>query len=124
MNAIVVRRRQGLTSPELLFVVLLLAVLLGLARHAYLAYHARALTRLCHEQQKRLQKSIGALGISNLDVDLPPLLARVASELSTSGDVVDPGFASGSGDHYVLMAGSLKVGCIVHGSPFLGSGTN
>lgn len=124
MTSVEARRRQGFSATELIFVCLILVVLLGVARQAYSSYQDRALVRLCHDQQRRLQRGIGGLGVSNLDVDLQPLLARVDSEFSTGRTLIDPGFDKGSGDHYVMMAGSLKLGCTIHGSPFLGSGPN
>jgi hypothetical protein len=102
-------------------VVVLVVVVLG--HQGYVRYQASAYRQLCHEQQRKLQQGINGLGVTNLDVELDGLLRRVAGELPIGADVSDPGAGRGTASNYVLMAGSHRLGCVVHGSPFLAQDT-
>ena len=112
--------RRGWSLIELLLAFSVLLVIAGLAWYGYETSRRHAVVRLCHEQQRRLQRSIDGLGVTDLDTDVDVLVARAARELGGESTVVDPGFPPGTPSHYVVMAGSLKLGCTVHGSPFLG----
>lgn len=124
------RSRGGFTLLEVLTAVTTVSVLLAVATYAYSEYRERAHRRLCHSQQRTLQKQIESLGAVPLDVPMSDIFAQLVqagtltAAASAPGAAVtvnlqDPGYGPGSADHYHIMLGSRMVGCYVHESPFV-----
>lgn len=125
------RRRAGWTLLETITAVTALGTLLSAAMLVYSSYRARAYQRLCHAQQRSLQKQVDSLGPVNLDVPMVEIVVQLVNAGSLQGTVApdgrtvqgirltDPGGGEGSYRNYYLMPGSRMVGCRTHRSAFL-----
>lgn len=126
-------RRTGRAKTSSMGWVLLIGAVLAGVYWASDTWRHAGRARVCHEQQQKMQRCIDSLGDANLDQDFETVLARLVAENCLRGrlgpdassqrlediEVSDPGQGAGSYRNYVVMAGSLKVGCRRHGSPFL-----
>lgn len=125
------RYRRGVTILEIAAGVLILTLLTSIVAYAYLNIKERAYTRLCHAQQRSLQKQIDSLGPINLDVPIEVLLGQLVTAGLLQGTLgpdgkslaslklTDPGMGDGSYGNFLLLPGSRLMSCDVHSSAFL-----
>jgi prepilin-type N-terminal cleavage/methylation domain-containing protein len=111
------RRRCAFTLIEIVIVILIIAVLVGLAAPAYERYKNYSYTRTCYANQKTVSSALQSFNLDRNEkrTDYPGVMQVLASNGYLRVVPSDPGGGPGSSANYMSTDVGHGITCKQHG---------